>query len=49
VVTEFVTRDGTDHSPVQPRIESVLEQLARGRAELHFDDATRSCNIVAVR
>ena len=46
VVEEFVTRDGTDHSAVGPRIESVLGQLAAGLVELHFDDATKTCNIL---
>ena len=48
VVQEFVTRDGTDYSSVERRIESVLRQLAAGRAELHFDDQTETCNIVTV-
>ena len=48
VVQEFVTRDGTDHSPVERRIENVLRQLETGRAELHFDDQTETCNIVPV-
>ena len=48
VVQEFVTRDGTDHSSVERRIESVLQQLETGRAELHYDEQTESCNIVTV-
>jgi uncharacterized protein len=46
VVEEFVTRDGTDNSAVEPRIDSVVKQLASGRLELHFDDDTASCNII---
>jgi hypothetical protein len=46
VVEEFVTRDGTDHSSVEQRIEAVLGQLAAGHVELHFDDATKTCNIL---
>jgi len=46
VVEEFVTRDGTDISSVEPRIEAVLKQLENGRAELHFDDDTKTCNIL---
>jgi uncharacterized protein len=46
VVEEFVTRDGTDHSLVERRIETVLRQLAAGRVELHFDDKTGTCNIL---
>jgi uncharacterized protein YheU (UPF0270 family) len=48
VVQEFVTRDGTDHSSVERRIESVLRQLEAGRAELQYDEQTESCNIVTV-
>jgi uncharacterized protein len=46
VVEEFVTRDGTDHSLVERRIETVMRQLAAGRLELHFDDKAGTCNIV---
>ena len=48
VVAEFVTRDGTDHSTVDCRIATVMAQLDGGSAELHFDDETKSCNIVRV-
>ena len=48
VVEEFVTRDGTDHSSVERRIETVLRQLDAGRVELHFDDETKTCNILPV-
>ena len=48
VVQEFVTRDGTDNSSVERRIENVLRQLEAGRVELHFDDQTDTCNIVTV-
>ena len=46
VIEEFVTRDGTDDSPVEPRIRAVLAQLETGRAELHFDEMTKTCNVV---
>ncbi len=46
VIHEFVTRDGTDHSSVKRRIESVLRQLESGRAELHYDEESESCHIV---
>jgi hypothetical protein len=42
VVEEFVTRDGTDHSAVERRIEAVLRQLDVGRVELHFDADTET-------
>ena len=47
-VQEFVTRDGTDDSSVERRVETVLRQLESGRVELHFDDHTETCNIVTV-
>jgi uncharacterized protein len=48
VVEEFVTRDGTDHSAVEPRIEKVMRQLDAGLAELHFDGETKTSNIPLV-
>ena len=48
VVEEFVTRDGTDHSSAERRIENVLRQLDAGRIELHFDAKTETCNILPV-
>ena len=46
VVQEFVTRDGTDQSSIERRVESVLRQLVAGRVDLHFDNQTETCNIV---
>jgi uncharacterized protein YheU (UPF0270 family) len=48
VVEEFVTRDGTDHSSVERRIEMVIRQLDTGRVKLHFDGNAETCNIVPV-
>jgi hypothetical protein len=48
VVEEFVTRDGTDHSSVERRIETVMRQLDAGRVELHFDCEAETCHIVPV-
>ena len=48
VVEEFVSRDGTDHSSVDRRIDQVLRQLTAGRVELHFDEESKTCNIVVV-
>ena len=45
VVEEFVSRDGTDHSPIEQRIERVLNQLKIGLAELHYDQETETTNI----
>ena len=47
IVQEFVTRDGTDHSPIEPRIEWVLRQLEVGSVELHFDQETGTPNILS--
>ena len=38
VVEEFVIRDGTDHSPIERRIETVMWQLDVVLVELHFDE-----------
>jgi uncharacterized protein YheU (UPF0270 family) len=46
VVEEFVTRDGTDHSLVERRVEVVLSQLDDGLVSLHFDEVSESCNIL---
>ena len=46
VIEEFVSRDGTDQSSVECRIETVLSQLIAGTIELHFDDEAKSCNIL---
>jgi uncharacterized protein YheU (UPF0270 family) len=48
IAEEFVTRDGTDHSSVAERVDEVMRQLAGGRAEVHFDSETETCNIFTV-
>ena len=48
IVEEFVTRDGTDHSSVERRLETVMRQLDAGRVKLHFDGETKTCNILPV-
>ncbi len=48
VVLEFVTRDGTDHSSIEQRVETLIRQLEAGNVELHFDEQSESCNIVNV-
>jgi uncharacterized protein len=49
VIEEFVSRDGTDYSSIERRIETVLSQLIAGNVELHSDDESKSCNILPVR
>ena len=46
VVEEFVTRDGTDHSSLEQRIDLVLRQLDIGSVELHYEQETETCNIL---
>ena len=46
IVLEFVTRDGTDYSIVETRVEQILSQLTAELVELDFDDVSQSCNIV---
>ena len=49
VVEEFVTRDGTDDTSVEPRIQQVLRQLDGGTVELHFEDHSQTCNVLPVK
>ncbi len=46
VVEEYVSRDGTDLSDMNARVGRVLGLLRTGHAELHFDEETRTTNIV---
>ena len=51
VIEEFVTRDGTDNGYVSvgldQKIERVRNMLERGDAQLVFDAATGTCNIIS--
>ena len=46
VIEEFVSRDGTDHSSIEQRIDLVRRQLDVGSVELHFEQETKTCNIL---
>lgn len=46
IVQEFVTRDGTDNSPIDARIVTVMKQLRSGKLLIHFDEESETCNIV---
>lgn len=48
VIEEFVTRDGTEFSPLATKVAEVRALLGRGEVELWFDPETSSCNILAV-
>lgn len=50
LITEFVTRDGTDYgeheTSLADKIAQVRKQLARGDIFIDFDEESESCNIV---
>jgi uncharacterized protein len=48
VIEEFVTRDGTELSQFETKVEEVQLLLERGEVELWFDPETSTCNILAV-
>lgn len=47
VVTELVTRDGTELTDAARKSEQVIALLESGRAELWFNPTTRTCNILS--
>ena len=51
VVTEFVTREGTDYGhadfTLEDKISAVIEQLKRGEAQIVFDPATETTTLLA--
>lgn len=46
LIEEFVTRDGTELSDADAKIEQVLRALRAGRAEIHFDEEAGGATIV---
>lgn len=46
VIEECVSRDGTELTDAETKIEQVLAQLKAGRAELHFDEETETTTII---
>lgn len=48
VISEFVTRDGTDYTNVEERIAAVVRQLDLGTAVLCFDEDDKTCSIMQV-
>ena len=46
VVAEFVTRDGTELTDEAKKAEQVMALLRAGQAEVWFDPASRTCNII---
>lgn len=51
LISEFVTRDGTDYgeheTPLESRIGQVRHLLQRGQVVILFSESTGQCNIVA--
>lgn len=47
LVFELVTRDGTELTDGARKVEEVLLLLHAGRAEIWFDEASKTCNLVA--
>lgn len=51
LISEFVTRDGTDYgeqeTPLASRIGQVRRLLEQGKAVILFSESTGLCNIVA--
>ncbi len=52
VITEFVTREGTDYGDhvfsLDEKIAAVRRQLVEGCARIVFDVESETCNVVAV-
>lgn len=49
VIEEFVTRDGTELSDAETKVEQVTALLERGLAEIWFEPSSGTCNILVVR
>ena len=46
VIEEFVTRDGTELTDAQAKVDQVKRHLEKGRVVITFDSETGTCNIV---
>jgi uncharacterized protein YheU (UPF0270 family) len=46
VVQELVTRDGTEFTEGERKIEQVLDHLREGRVELWFETESKTFNLV---
>ena len=53
ILEEFVSREGTDYGhhdvSLEEKIAQVLRQIERGQAEIVFDPASETCDIVPAR
>lgn len=48
IMEEFASRDGTDTTPMEEKLEKIDRQLKEGTAQLVFDDESKTCNIIKV-
>ena len=46
IMEEFVSRDGTDASPMEEKLSRVNTQLKEGKAKIVFDEESKTCNII---
>ena len=46
VIHEFVTRDGTELTDAETKIQSVRKLLEANHASIHFDEKSGTCQIV---
>lgn len=46
LIEEVVTRDGTELTDAEPKIQEVLDLLERGKVVITYDLEGRTCNIV---
>lgn len=49
LIDEYVTRDGTELSDADRKVEQVLGAIQAGRAEIHYDEDTGSTTIIKVK
>ena len=47
VIQEYVTRDGTEMTDADAKVEQVKRQLEKGKLVITYDEKTRTCNIVS--
>ncbi len=46
VIKEYVTRDGTELTDADVKVEQVRRLLESGKLVITYDEGTRTCNIV---
>jgi len=46
VIEEFVSRDGTELTDAENKVEQVKRQLEKGEVVIAYDPGSRTCNII---